>query len=47
LRDVPILIVTSHGHLGPSFLAKGAEDFIQKPFKDEDFFARVEKLLAV
>jgi len=45
LKSIPVVIVTSHGTIGATFVGKGAKDYIQKPFKDEEFFEKVEKYL--
>lgn len=46
-QDVPIVFITGHGDvpMSVSAMKSGAEDFLQKPFKDQDLLSAVHRAL--
>lgn len=45
---IPVIFITGHGDIPMAVEAmqQGAQDFLQKPFRDEDLIARVQRALA-
>ena len=43
--DIPILVVSTQGHMEYAIILAGADAFLDKPFSNEKFLSTVKKLL--
>ncbi len=44
-KNIPVIVLTSHGQMQDYFELMGVDDFITKPFDLQDLIARVERVL--
>ena len=44
-KNIPVIVLTSHGQMQDYFELMGVDDFITKPFDLQDLIARVDRVL--
>ena len=45
IRNIPVIVLTSHVRMAPALLSKGAKAFVEKPFNDDVLVKKVESYL--